>query len=295
LTLNIDPDPLNLGDPGVPDGDNLGYFFPDVWGSSTHDELYLVMNRNHGHVNGGGSTSLWIYNLNNLLDKRELFLSVNSSDGWISNWTCPEGATHPEAFAGCYRPETPKWNPTGTAIYIQDTLHAVDIPEITSNWEAVLRLQITRGEPQTSISSWAVSEPQIVFTGTPTETTSGPGGLAAMPRPGETGFGDLIFEDRTPRGMLDVEMCVTLFTPPVNDPDPAIAADLWLNCLVDNDPYTGSPFNLGNAGRGSWLSSNEILHTIREKTRLVSIYKTNIHTGVLTKLIDDAEGPDSGN
>jgi hypothetical protein len=290
--LNIDPDSLDLGDPGVPDGDYLGYFFPDVWGSSTHDELYLVMNRIHGHVNGGGSTSLWIYDLNDLSDKRELFRSVDSSDGWISNWSCPADTIHPQAVAGCYRPETPKWNPTGTAIYIQDTLHAADIPEITSNWEATLRLQITRGG---LLSSWGVSAPQIVFTGTPTETASGPGGLAAMPRPGETGFGDLIFQDRTPRGILNVETCVAKFTPPVNDPDPAIAADLWLDCLVDNDPYTGSAFNMGDAGRGSWLSSNEILHTIREQRRLVSIYKTNIHTGVSTKLIDDAEGPDTGN
>jgi hypothetical protein len=67
----IDPDPLDLDDPGVPDGDFLGYGV-DIWGNGNHDELYLVMTRGHGDTNGGGSTSLWVYNLNNLLDQHEL-------------------------------------------------------------------------------------------------------------------------------------------------------------------------------------------------------------------------------
>jgi hypothetical protein len=191
-----------------------------------------------------------------------------------------------------------KWNPTGTAIYIQDTLHATNIPEISSNWNAALRLQITRGG---SLSSWGISDPQIVYTGTENENAGNPGGVGAVPGRGAPGFGDLIFEyvsfttDPTQIGMLDVETCVTLFTPPPSDPDPEIAANLWLNCLVDADPYTGQQFNVGDAKIGSWLSSSEMLYQIREKRRLVSIYKANIHTGVSTRLIEDAENPDAGN
>jgi hypothetical protein len=115
-----------------------------------------------------------------------------------------------------------------------------------------------------------------------------------MPGRGATGVGDLISQTGGPKGILDVEKCVTLFTPPISDPDPSFDADFWLNCLVDNDPYTGSSFNVGGTSGHSWLSSNEFFYNVREK-RHKSIYKTNIHTGVSTKLIDDAENPDSGN
>ena len=116
--LNVDPDPLDLGDPGVPDGHNLLYFSPDVWGNSTHSDLYLLLKRQHGNLTQGGSHGLWIYNLNDLSDQRKIYESVDNPDGWTSpDWSCPEGIDHPEAVAGCYRPESLKWNPTGTAIY----------------------------------------------------------------------------------------------------------------------------------------------------------------------------------
>ena len=96
--------------------------------------------------------------------------------------------------------------------------------------------------------------------------------------------------------MLDVDLCIMEFTPPPSDPDPVIAPDKWLTCLIGNDPYSGDPFVLGAAPWfASWLSANDKLHSIREKRHKVSVYRTNIHDGVSIKLIDDAEGPDSGN
>jgi hypothetical protein len=295
--LYVDPDPLDLGDPGVPDGHNLLYSSGDVWGNSTHDELYLVLRRVYDDLDRGGTHTILIYDLNNLANNRELFRSEDNPNGWISNWDCPPGVSHPQAFAECYRPEALKWNPTGTAIYMRDTLRPSDTPEISSYWYAALRLKIPRGGPSTLISTWNwdISAPQIVFTGTATETAGDPGGIAVMPRPGVAGVSDLLFEDGSPGGILDVELCIGLFTPPLNDPDPEIGADHWVNCLIDNDPYTGLSYDLGNAGRGSWLSSSEILHDAREKRRLVSIYRTNIYDGVSTKIIDDAEDPDTGN
>lgn len=295
--LDIIEDPLDLGDPGVPDGDTLGYGFPDVWGNGTHDELYMLVNRGHSDQNSGGSHSLRIYNLNDLSDSLELFWSVDFPGGYTSSWPCPESTTHPEAVAGCYRPESFRWNPTGTAIYIQDTIYSPD----SVRWNGAIRLQITRGGP---VSSWGVSAPQIVYTGSTNEVASEPNGLAAMPRPVEfVGVGDLILAGdnnnvtATTWGMLNVEACITAFTPPVSNPDPEIDPNLWLTCLVDTDPYTGEEFDLGDADRamfGYWLSPNEILHEVREKRRLVSIYKTNVHSGISTKLVDDAEDPDSG-
>ena len=121
-----------------------------------------------------------------------------------------------------------------------------------------------------------------------------------MPRPGLAGIDDLIFQHRSPPGILDVNACVSLFAPPIDD----LRADLWLDCLVDQDPVTLSLFNVGGAGMGSWQSSNEILHerrenvtlrNKREKRRLYNIYRTNIYDGVSTKLIEDARDPDTGN
>ena len=283
LTLwPIDDDPLDLGDPVVPDGDTLHYSSFDIWGDSDHDELYLVVTRVQGDTSGGGSHSLRIYNLNDLSDKRELYLSEDYPGGYTSNWSCPEDTAHPQAVAGCYRASTPKWNPTGTAIYIQDELQSSYTPEISSDWGAALRLRIERGGP---ISSWGVSGPQIVYTGTTTDTTESPSGSYAMPRSGLTGFTDLIFQHAIPRGMLDVEACVTLFTPSVSDPDPDIAADLWVNCLVDTDPFGEGQFDTGDArGIYLWLSPTEIAHHVREKR--VHIYKTNMYTGESTKLVD---------
>jgi hypothetical protein len=293
LDLTTYPDALNLGDPGVPDGDLLRYVWPDVWGSSTHDELYLVVVRVRSGLIGGGSHSLWIYNLNDLSDKRELYVSVDNSDGWISNsWPCPADINHPEAVAGCYRPGNVKWNPTGAAIYIWSGLRPQDAPAITSDWAAGLRLQITRGVP---LSNWSISAPQMVYLGSATETADEPGGIAAMPGRGATGVGDLISQTGDPRGILDVETCVTLFTPPIPDPDLGFDADLWVTCLVDIDPYSNISLDVGDTAGHSWLSSNEFFYNVREKRQLVSIYKTNIHTGESTKLIDDAENPDSGN
>jgi hypothetical protein len=105
------------------------------------------------------------------------------------------------------------------------------------------------------------------------------------------GFTDLIYEfvhsttDNAQVGLLDVDYCVSQFTPPISNPDPDIPPDLWLDCLVTADPYTGVPFNIGDAtGMSSWLSPTEILRYVRDKGS--HIYKTDIYTGVSTKLVD---------
>ena len=96
--------------------------------------------------------------------------------------------------------------------------------------------------------------------------------------------------------MLDVEQCVLLFNPPAAWP---VGPEAWLGCLVPADPYAiDETFaDLGNndvGGRRSWQSPDHILHTVREKRNKTSIFRSNIHNGVLTKLIDNAELPDGG-
>jgi len=300
--LIVDPDPLDLGDPGVPEGHSFWYQ-SDLWGSGTHNELYLVTKRQHSNLDSGGAHSLWIYNLNDLpSDTLKIYESVDFPGGWTSeDWLCDPDETHPEVVAGCYRPETVQWSPTGDAIYVQDMLREVYLPTSTSNWEAALRLNITRGVPSDPISTWGISAPEIVYAGSATETSGRPAGISAMPRPGLAGIDDLIFQHRSPPGILDVNACVSLFaTLSIEDLQP----DLWLDCLEDRDPVTNSLFDVGGAGMGSWQSSHEILHergenvtlrNKRERRQLISIYRTNIYDGVSTKLIEDARYPDTGN
>ncbi len=276
VTPTIYPEPLPLEDPAVPDGDTLLYHFPDLWGSSTHDELYLVLTRSQSDVSGNGSRSLWIYNLDNPSDKRELYLTAQADLYWL----CP-GGTNPEAFAGCYVPETAKWNPDGTALYLQATLYSPDLtPDPDSvRWNSASRLTITRSAGE-ALQNWTISQqPEIVYTGSTTETVSEPWGLSARPRP-MASSSDLILVGG---GMLDVKACVeeefnTGSAPPT---------DLWVSCLLPE-------FNTGDAGFGSWQSPEFVLHSVREK-RKKSVFKTNILNGVSTKLIDDADGADTGN
>lgn len=273
VTTIVDPNPLSLEGTTILDGDILLYFFPDVWGNNDHSELYLVLTRYQGDVSGNGSDSLWIYNLDDPTEKRELYLSAHA-DGY---WNCPAGAENPEAIAGCYVAETPKWNPTGTALYLQDTLYSPDlVPTSTSiRWNAALRLQITRSE---YLQDWTVLPPEIVYTGSTTETVSEPWGLSARPKP-VASTGDLILAGG---GMLDVEACVAKFNTGNAPP-----TDLWVDCLLPE-------FDTGDAGFGSWQSPEFVLHSVREK-RKKSVFKTNILNGVSTKLIDDADGADTGN
>jgi hypothetical protein len=153
-------------------------------------------------------------------------------------------------------------------------------------------LQISRGGP---ISSWGVSDPQIVYTGSESETAGEPKGRAAMPGRDALGYTDLIFvdpyltPDSPPVALLDVDYCVDLFTPSISNPDPEIPPDLWLDCLVAADPFTGVTFDIGDAGRASdWLSPNEILRYVRDN-KGTHLYKTNIHTGISTKLVDKVQ------
>ena len=311
FTVNTDGDvtlegiqTLDLGDNALPPADNLNYFL-DVWGDSTHEELYLVAWRiytNNTTANGEGEHSLWIYNLNDPSDKRELYLSAQSANSWV----CPPGTSNPEAVAGCYGPESPKWNPTGTALYLLNELYSPG-PEPTSEsvrWTGAVRLQISR---LGTLGTWAISPPEIVYTGRTNNTAGEPGGTAARPRPEEfvcstsSGHCDLILVSddsnvtTTRRGMLDVEACVSWFNPPVT-----VGPNDWLNCMVVEDPYTGDSFDLANTvggtwhGGGSWQSPDDVLHVLREKRRKTSVFRTNIHNGVSTKLVDDARFLDTG-
>ena len=284
--LTIDPQPLSLEDGPIPDGDYLSYLFPDVWGNNDHTKLYLVFNRGQG--DGSGNVhSLWIYNLNDpdLKDKRELYLSAQAA----SLWNCPAGSTNPEAIAGCHRPETATWDPTGTVLYLQDTLHSPDLmPTSTSvRWNSALRLQLIHSE---LLKDWTVSLPEIVYTGSGTETVAEPAGSIARPRPAESS-GDLILVHGVDsyRGMLDVERCVSLF-----NATSAPATDLWVDCLLLDE------FDTGNAAFGSWQSPNFVLYQARNKQNgknynVPSIFRTDIRNGETTKLIDNAEGVDTGN
>ncbi len=282
---NVKPEGIQTLDLGVDGG-----LFPDLWGNSAHTELYLVSTGNGG---------LWIYNLNDLTDKRELYQSAQLDGSWV----CPEGTLNPEAVAGCYRPVVSQWNPTGTALYIQDTLYSPDlIPTSESvRWNATVRLRISRVGTLKCVETqvcWDISPPKIVFTAPDTNTGNVPGGGDAKPRHGEFSCNispepcDLILVDG---GMLDVEQCVLLFNPPAAWPP--VGPEPWRGCLVGEDPYANDdPFDIGNndvSGR-SWQSPDHILHTVREKRRKTSIFRTNIHDGVSTKLIDNAESPDGG-
>ena len=191
----------------------------------------------------------------------------------------------------------------GTALYIQDTLYSggadPQIPEAgAERWNGAVRLRITR---LGSIDSWFISPPEIVYTGATTDTGNEPGELAARPRPegfvcttGSDHCDLILVTDNsnlttTRRIMLDVEQCISAF-----NPAPAIAPDFWSDCLVTEDPFTGDPFNLGDAGTGSWQSPDHVLDVVREKRHKTSVFRTNIHDGVSTKLVDNAESPDGG-
>jgi hypothetical protein len=84
--------------------------------------------------------------------------------------------------------------------------------------------------------------------------------------------------------MLDVEYCVSLFNTGV-----APTADLWVNCLSPS-------FDTGDAWwAGSWQSADYFLHTLSDGRKgKKSIFRTSILDGVSTKLVDEADAPDSG-
>ena len=90
--------------------------------------------------------------------------------------------TNPEAFAGCYVPETAKWNPDGTALYLQATLYS---PDLTSGpgstrWNSASRLQILSRSGL--LPEWTISQqPEIVYTGSTTEMLGEPWGLSTRP------------------------------------------------------------------------------------------------------------------
>lgn len=284
----------------VPPEDFLYYFSMDIWGNADHSELYLVIHRLHVDNNDETNTNeLWLFNLEVPTDRRQIFQSLTNPDPTgdpIIAWTCPN-VPYPEAVATCYGAGTVQWNPSGTRLYLADTLTIPD-GEYGERWNGGVRVDITRqGE---DLSEWYIFPPKLVYTSSRSgeATTSELTGTAARPSvpPDSTEYIATNYLDHSgnntvqAHAILNADLCVASYLP-YSSGEVELGPELWR--LLSSMCLTS--FSTSNqTGRGdTWQSPDLLLYSGFEK-RTYSIFRLDVNTGVSTKLIDNGRFADTG-
>ena len=165
--LILEGDPVTLLPlPGeeAPAEDSLTYRSMDIWGDATHDSLYLAVRLGHTINIGSGTgetiVEVLIYNLNDMTDVREIYLTAQNA----GEWDCPDlsVAPFPQFVPTCYGVQGIRFNPSGTRLYIQDNI----FDRQDQRWDAALRIDIDRVDAMgvdKVLTDWTFSTPELVY------------------------------------------------------------------------------------------------------------------------------------
>jgi hypothetical protein len=266
-------------------GDELYYFNLDIWGDDVHDAFYLAAQRSHsfGPEHVDGTNEILIYNLNDMNEVREIYLSAQLS----GEWSCPPDVPYPQFVAGCYGMEGFRFNPSGTRLYISARMD----DKQGQRWDGELRIHIDRVDAATGgvadLADWTFSAPELVFTG-----TDGTGGNLARPGndPSQLPFPEQIavskFNDTG--SILDADICAAKYAEYANGTKDA-SPGLWRDwCVVSSTFYSPN----GHGGGDSWQSPDAILTSTYSRRRY-DIFRRN-SDGTEELLIEKARGADTG-
>jgi hypothetical protein len=269
----------------LPEEAYLDYAQNDIWGDATHDALYLVTTRLYmDNVDSPEAIEeLLIFNLNDMTDVREIFRSAQAA----GEWTCPD-PDYPQFVPTCYRPQTVRFNPSGTRLYISDSLDDTQ----DERWNGTIRINIDRFDGTVNeqpLAKWRFSGPELISTG-------GGGGLLARPAADryEEPPQELIpIRDGLTGLFQDADQCALDYAH-FADGTVLLTTDFWRACLDDESVWNLSSYLHG--GGDSWQSPDSLLFSLLGK-RHYDIYRRYI-TGELAGteqlLVENARGADTG-
>jgi len=262
----------------IPSGDALGYFAVDVWGDTDHTLLYMAVVRTHGFGDypEDKTQELLIYNLHDMDDFRLIHLTEGSD--WTTNWTTNcLGVDYPQFVLDCYLfIEVVTFNQSGTRLYL-NIRKKIDGERL----EGTSRINIDRFDGagnELPLKDWSFSSPELIFT-----AFTGPPG----PQP-ESDRYNLPFPELIagPSGLVDADLCATLYAELALGDKPADPEDLWQTfCTVPGNFITTSPGD-------SWQSPDALLTTILTN-RGRKIYRRYID-GSEELLIENGRSADTG-
>jgi hypothetical protein len=254
----------------APPEDFLFYFSMDIWGDATHDSLYLAILRSHTVDATSSSTDsireVLIYNLNDMNDVREIFLTAQNA----GEWDCPDPsvAPFPQFVPTCYpKVQSVRFNPSGTRLYMGD--HLLNLQG--ERWDASLRIEIDRVDANgddMALADWTFSSPAIVYAG------DGPDVHNVHPRPGinpsERPSPEVIVSGGQ---FLNSDQCSAVYAPYADGTSEA-PYDLWMQCI----DYQF--FHIGGNG-DSWQTPGTLLttHNVGQK-RQKNIYRSYVTGGL---------------
>lgn len=294
---------LPLSGEEAPAQDYLYYFSMDIWGDETHDSLYLAITRLH-LINATPSTAdeaieeLLIYNLNDMDDEREIYLTAQNAGEW--DCPSPSDAPFPQFVPTCYRPQEIRFNPSGTRLYIKDNINDLQ----GQRWNAALRMDIGRVDEmgdKKALADWTFNTPELVYAGSGDQTANG---FLARPAsdPYELPSQEFIaiqHTDRTGKNtlrtgdLLDADTCVDKYVIYADGTNNSPGNFLWGECLD-----TGKFFAAFNHGGGdSWQSPEALLTSTLGNRGFYDIYRryvTGGSAGTEELLIEHARGADNG-
>lgn len=277
----------------VPAGDKLYYFSMDIWGDADHDSLYLATTRLHVINSGVGENieEVWIFNLNNFADAREVYSTTQGA----TNWNCPDNVPFPQFVPTCYRARSLRFNPSGTRLYMHDDI--VVGPQ-DQRWDSTYRINIDMGSGL-PLSEWTLSAPEMVYA---SSDRSFPSGALALPDidPYRAPSPEIIamsYLDRSGKhtqavtAMLDADRCAAKYLY-YADGNYDAGLSLWVECITIDSLFPGN-----NSGRGdSWQTHEALLRSPIGK-RGHSIFRSYIYgemTSIEELLVEKATAADSG-
>ncbi len=302
--LILEGDPVTLLPlPGeeVPPEDSLTYRSMDIWGDATHDSLYLAIYRRH-FVNSVDETivEVLIYNLNDMTDVREIYLTAQNA----GEWDCPDAsvAPFPQFVPTCHGPAGLRFNPSGTRLYIRGENCCIG-----SIGHLLLRIHIDRVDAMgvnRALTDWTFSAPELVYA----ETDISVGMLARpdndpslLPSPEFLAIRYLdssIPSNGASNGIgaiLNADQCAADYAPYADGSSEA-PFDLWRGCLDGNTFFAA--FN--GSGGDSWQTPDALLASRQNRSfdplrnDLYRLYVAGPLAGTEQLLFENAGGADTG-
>ncbi len=286
----------------VPPEDSLTYRSMDIWGDATHDSLYLAVRLGH-EINVGSGTGevlveILIYNLNDMTDVREIYLTAQNA----GEWDCPDAsvAPFPHFVPTCYGPAGLRFNPSGTRLYIRGENCCIG-----SIGHLLLRIDIDRVDAMgvdKVLTDWTFSTPELVYTGTdgePNGTLARPDNdRSLLPSPEFLAIRYLEIGGDASSGIgaiLNADQCAADFAPYADGTSEA-PFDLWRGCLEGNTFFAA--FN--GSGGDSWQTPDALLASRQNRSfdplrvDLYRLYVAGPLAGTEQLLFEKAVGADTG-
>ncbi len=320
FTVDTNGDLILAGDPvtllplpgeEAPPEDSLTYRSMDIWGDATHDSLYLAVRRRHAiNVSSGtgeGIVEILIYNLNDMNDVREIYLTAQNA----GEWDCPDPsvAPFPQFVPTCYEPASIRFNPSGTRLYIPGEINNL------AGSEALLRIHIDREDDMgvdKVLTDWTFSTPELVYTwdfgagGAGGDGDVDVSGLLArpdndpslLPSPEFLAIRYLEIGGDASSGIgaiLNADQCAANFAPYADGTSEA-PFDLWRGCLEGTTFFAA--FN--GSGGSSWQTPDALLASRQNRSfdplrvDLYRLYVAGPLAGTEQLLFEKAVAADTG-